>query len=293
MKKRALSAIFLIILPINAFSGSVNDTVALSEVRLLGEALQLVYAETTYLTTLENLNDFTTPSQITPYDYINHNGGALVIKPFFGDFEANRLDFLNRPFGLGWQGPYVNIQAIYTSPTSSYDPGTFLDPWGRPYLFYSPLGLLKPSTESVTLEFHGDQFSTYTVASLGADGVVSEDDHTFSLGIGISRLAISSMSIRNNTGTGLQASAAGLSTAPFVLHLRGYQFGTQQGTVALGGAPLTILNWSDREIDAALSSRPDLGSTVELTTSTNSTTSFAGIQDKTTPARAEGWEIYE
>lgn len=299
MKKRRVASILSVLFFTGQLAASPEDVVAQSELQLIGQALVQLQADTTFFTTIENLNDLGSSSVSNAYDYINDSGGALVIRPFFGDFDSSRVNLLARPVGLEWQGPYLNVQQSRTSTSNFYDVGTFLDPWGRPYLFFSPLGLLNPTTESVTLDFYGDDFNQYTLVSLGFDGIVSGDDHTYGLGIGVTRLVISSSSLLSGAPTGgligttANQEEMGSATAPYTLRIKGYLFGAAPGTVELNGVSTPVASWSANEITVGLETVPNESVVVTVTTQGSQATSRTGFVNRTLGSGISNWELYQ
>lgn len=162
------------------------------EMPLLANALDICALDTTYYVPLEALNDVSDPAAFPSYDYIDNDDGTYVIKPYEGKFSASRVHLTQAYFP--WRGPYLTFQPGRTQlGTEPYDQGTPLDPWGTPYYFFSPLGLLRGDSGSVTLELYGDHFDRYAIVSLGPDRMKSADDLVYSFGAGVSISAISSL----------------------------------------------------------------------------------------------------
>ena len=146
-----------------------NETEQITEYEMLMmiQAEEAAEIDTGYIVSLENLDDLPTDQVTNAFDYINYGGGAEVIDPRTGLFKSTRMDLLMPP--NTWQGPYVTYQPGRISLTSSYDLGTPLDLWGMPYYLFSPMGLVRPGTLSVTQELYGDHFDRYAIVSLGSD----------------------------------------------------------------------------------------------------------------------------
>ncbi|MDK2972405.1 MAG: Type secretion system protein [Candidatus Sumerlaeota bacterium] len=234
--------------------------VAQEELNTLADQMVIVHLDTTYFTTLENLNDLSSFTSTNTFDFINDEGGALVISPATGRFRnPPRLDLVNRPPGLAWQGPYASYQSSrIDGPDSIYDEGTPLDPWGTPYFFYSPLGLIDPQSEDIELTGYLDDFNQYTIVSYGPDGVMSSDDLTRAVaGFSIAVPAISSVRI---------FPPAAKST-DYTVQVRGYKFGATQGSgsVAVNGSPAVPTSWSDTRIELLLSAMPSPNATFTVT----------------------------
>lgn len=266
-----------------------NEIIALAEMQSLSSALDMCQIDTTYYVSLETLNDIgfsTTPA----YDFLNNEGGTYIIRPEEGEFRQNRIDLLTAFFP--WQGPYITYQSGRTQTGAApYDQGSPLDPWGNPYLFYSPLGLIRGDTGQVTLDFHGDQFDRYTIASLGKDGVVSSDDLFRQFGGSLSTIAISSVRGSSVTYTNGEFSAIAGSD----ITIRGYGFGNSQGSsyVTLDSTQLTnITRWTSREIDVTLPSEitGEKSITVHIGVSTSNS---AAITISTPPTSVTDWEFYQ
>lgn len=263
-----------------------NVAVAQSELATLRNAMALVHADTAYLTTLENLDDQRGTNSLRPWDGIDDGGGALVIQVGRGTFEPARVNLTNRPTGLDWQGPYVNFQSGRTDDEVNprYDVGSPLDPWGNPYLFFSPLGLLDPRAETVTLEYYGDDFGTYTIVSLGPDGVRSGDDLAVSLGVGtVTVPVISSVRVRF-AGDGRRAG--------YEVEVRGYSFGQDQGAVeGSASGVLAVEEWTGTRITAFAGALPDPGETFTVTPASGGPLEFTGYLVEDT-ASVEDWFLY-
>ena len=136
-------------------------------------------------------------------DYIDRDNisNILLINPLIrpelqtGDqrslnFDGNKriVDMLER-----WQGPFLNPQRVYTGTEDPKDPNFVnsamihldfpLDPWGQPYRFYSPIGVighnaLNLDMSSLDVNFSDGYLSTqddrhlqqYAVVSFGRNG---------------------------------------------------------------------------------------------------------------------------
>lgn len=262
---------------------------AQTELLTLANAMELVFIDTNYLTTLENLNDLGSPTFSIPYDYISDEDGALVIDAFDGRFrDPPRLDLLTRPLGLNWQGPYVNIQLerTETDPPFAYEEGTPLDPWGRPYLFYSPLGLIDPVAQTITLEHHQDIFPTFTIASLGQDGIVSSDDLSRSVGgLTVQMTSISSVRIYSS-----QTRRGG-----YELVVNGYRFGSTQGAggILVNSAPIDgpIVQWSSTQVRVDIDALPPDNAVISLETDNGATVAYEGFLVEGATG-VEDWMLY-
>ncbi len=269
-----------------AFAQSNKSAVALSEMQTLANAMAIVEIDTGYFTTLENLDDLPSVTSVNDFDYINDMGGALALRPTRGDFDNNpRVDFLNLPATFGWLGPYVTVQSSRIEDAAGdYDEGSPLDPWGNPYYFYSPVGLIDPKVENVTLRFYGDEFADYRIVSHGPDGLFNTgDDLTrFVAFVNVSAGQISSTRIVLNSGKGAE---------PYEVRVKGFRFGNP-GTLTVDGIALSPSSWTDQLVTAPIAFIPGPSADTELITALNNTLTFEQVIDETPTASVEGWELY-
>jgi len=262
-----------------------TEAAAASELNTLANAMIFFQLDTTFFTTLENLDDVNSTSVTNDFQNINDDGGTLVIAPAIGDIADNRLTLTNRPFGLAWAGPYATFQSSRIAGSDDlFDPGTPLDPWGTPYYFYTPLGRVNPSIEGVDLQDYGDTFNDYRVVSLGSDRVVSSDDLIrFVSATRIAVTVISSATVQSAT-----------RRAGATLTIRGYNFGDSQGDGAVtinSGPTETVLSWSETEVIVSLATVPANDATIQLETDSGPTTSFAGVSGSSI-ATVPSWNLY-
>ncbi|AXA36486.1 MAG: prepilin-type N-terminal cleavage/methylation domain-containing protein [Candidatus Hydrogenedentota bacterium] len=111
-----------------------------------------------------------------------------------------------------WAGPFINYQRVYTGNQDPKDPNFInttevrldfpLDPWGQPYRFYSPLGIigsnaLNTDLTNLTFSFSDGSLTTnddrnfqrYAVVSFGRDNLpetltgTSRDDVIYFFGV--------------------------------------------------------------------------------------------------------------
>lgn len=119
------------------------------------------------------------------------------------DQETTQLDFddddqTNNPLGFrvirNWQGPFINYQRVWTNnkerTVDVMDQGELrrgypLDPWGTPYRFYSPIGIIGAGANSTSqASYNQDSFMNgriqrdavrlydrYAIVSYGPDGL--------------------------------------------------------------------------------------------------------------------------
>lgn len=212
---------------------SLQDLTSL-EISNMRQAQDTAFIDTGFYHTLENLDDLDYETNNILHDWINYNGGTVVVDVSTGLFQPtleNLLDLPNR-----WLGPYINgyHSTRVTTDNSNYDLGTPLDFWGSPYLFFSPLGLLRPNTRTVTLEYYGDSFDRYAIVSLGPDRVMSTDDVIQTFGLAPTKTVISSVSLFSDPTSGT------------LMQIRGYNFGPDenQSQVKINGDPKNnIIYW--------------------------------------------------
>jgi hypothetical protein len=258
--RTAFLALTLTALCVPATAQSV--AVALSEMQTLANAEDVCALDTNFYVSLEALNDLSSTPDPASRDNVLSNGGTYAAET--------------------WRGPY--------------DVGSPLDPWGTPYWFYSPLGLLRGDTGTATLEGYGDQFGRYTIVSYGLDGVKSADDLTYQFGPGLTSFVVTSLygawvtppPVPNPGGAAWKVGSGNTIT------VRGINFGSTQGTgqVMLGSTELTgVTRWSNREIDVII----PVGLTVQapLFITRGAQQSLAVQVDAAPPVAAVvDWQIY-
>lgn len=270
-----------------------SAAVALSEMQTLAGAEELCAATIGYYVSLEALNDLAlTSSQQTPYDAIGETGTTEVVLPTRGLFRDPPVDLLAAY--NAWDGPYVNFQQGRTQTSAGpYDLGSPLDPWGTPYFFYSPAGLLRGDSGSVTLEYYGDDFDRYTLVSHGPDGEQGGgDDLFYPFGGGVSGPLL----------TGLSGGKAYLAADPAIiiveagsmLNLRGYAFGETGSpqNVLLGATPLAPASWSDQAVTVALPQGETGQRSLSLETP-NGQTNALKLLLLAPPNAASAWTLYQ
>ncbi len=245
--------IFFIILFLFIHSGEISasgdenkqkgakEVVALSNEIEMKNAIEIAYIDIDYYVSLENLNDLLNSNPVKSYDDINEQGGTPVIDLATGLFKPILADLTKSP--TVWLGPYINYQpAMVSDNGAGYDKGTPIDPWYRPYYFFSPMGLIRSDSKTITQEIYGDYFDRYAIVSLGSDGIKSSDDIITLFGAPPTKTVMSSLS-KNEAQPGEQ------------ITIKGYNFGA--GTklsktgerIFLNGIQITdIISWSDRNI---------------------------------------------
>jgi prepilin-type N-terminal cleavage/methylation domain-containing protein len=103
-----------------------------------------------------------------------------------------------------WRGPFLNPQRVWVGTGSANDRRALdhpMDPWGNPYRFYSPIGIIGTGALSTTatsystqqfsngvLTENNNRFDRYAIVSFGADGVPDPvnnlvDDVVYTFGI--------------------------------------------------------------------------------------------------------------
>ena len=236
MPRAILCLVFSLFLPVASYAADVRDIAAQQDEAAIIQALEMVYLDTGYYTSIENLDDLaSTTSQ--PYNNINDGGGMLALEMSTANWRAARVP-MSGLFG-GWMGPYIAVQPQKISVDGAgYDPGTFLDPWGNPYYLFTPAGLARPTTKSITLDLYGDAFDRFTIVSLGADGVVSSDDVMRQFGSAPTQMMITSL-----------RPATAARGANVTVH--GYNLGSSASGKAIlsNGSPVpNIVSWSPTQI---------------------------------------------
>jgi hypothetical protein len=255
LRRGLVGAIFIAALAGSAPAQDPRVVAALADMAAMRDAEIAAYLDTGYLFSLEDLNDLLSPWTYYYFDDIMWGGGAQVISTLTGRYEPTRVD-VRWPPHL-WEGPYVTYQqGHFSTDGAGYDPGTPLDPWGNPYYLFTPLGLVKPTQGTLTLELYGDTFDRYAIVSLGPDGVVSDDDVI---------LRFEGAPFYLPTRTVISSVNPATASPGQRVTLRGYNFGAPQGSsrVELGGRPLTtVVSWGDRSITFVVPSDGSSGQVV-------------------------------
>lgn len=272
--------------------------IAIVEMQQIAQGLDLCSLDTDRYVSLETLNDTANSSAIPIYDYINDQGGTFVIRTFEGFFLPSRVNLLTA--ALPWNGPYMTYQPQRTQTTSTpYDIGSPLDPWGNPYYFFTPFGLVHGDSGTISLDLYADGFDRYTLVSLGPDGVKSADDITYAFGPGVTIFRVSSL--RTPSGFLAAASPQVAATTGFTagtgstLVVRGLNFGaTQSGAKVFWGATelTNVISWSAREVQFQLP--PGLSGTAQLTIQRGAqTTNGLNLTIVVPAAAAEDWQLLQ
>ncbi len=283
MKNFSATVLTIAVLAPSSLFGAATE----ADLQALTSAMELCQLDTARYTTIENLDDTSFMNSTNPFQFINDGGGALVIVPGKGDVEPVRRDLVNG--ALPWQGPYVNVPPQrLDGADSEYDEGTILDFWGNPYYFYTPLGLVDPIAEAITLRDYGDAFDRYTFVSFGPDGVMSGDDVIWPFGSGLTVPTISAAEFVPTTVRGGET---------WTLEVRGYNLGASQGSgdILFDGMPdgsVTITSWSGNRIEAQTSSMPTEGVIVSVETSGGSTTRSVALMNGSSASAIPSWTLY-
>lgn len=255
--------------------------ITLSELQTLADAMTLVYLDTGYYVSIEDLNDQLSIYTVYDFDNINNGGGTWVIDPTTALFLPQMAN-LTVPPHL-WQGPYVTYQDSRISVSGSgYDRGTLLDLWGTPYYLFSPAGLVRTDQHVITLELYGDYFDSYAIVSLGPDGVKSSDDLIYTFGSPPTQLVLTSLSVQS-------------AYPGDAVRLRGYNFGaSQEGDTSLLLGAMTINTtslWSDRQIDFTIPAGAASGEIrIKKGQETSNGLPFTILEH---PSSAANWQLYE
>ena len=277
----------------------------MSEMQAIAQATDICAFDTTYYVVPEALDDLSyVPSDPAfSFNYINDGGGCFAIVPYQGTFKPTRVNLL-AGFNT-WKGPYLVFQpGRIQLPTQPYDKGSPLDPWGSPYYLFSPLGLLRGDTGTVTLELYGDRFGGYTLVSLGPDGVMSSDDLWYSFGAGVTSFVLTSLRSAAGGGatnvasrsSGAWADSVFTFTAGASVTVRGLNLGTTQGSarLLLGELELaSVSRWTDREVDFQLPAEVTGATTLRIERGSYSTNSLSLDVLAASTSAAPGWVLYD
>lgn len=181
---------------------------AQTEVKQLGDGQETVAAIHGYYVPLQLLDDLAGGSASgvglsADSDAIENESASIkLIDPSASLLNLNTQDDLGdantnqrvRNIVQRWEGPFMNPQRVYIGDASAPDPllldGNLermdhpLDPWGNPYRFYSPLGLIGSGASSTdpnsyrnqsfsdgTVTSTDDRFDRFAIVSYGPDGV--------------------------------------------------------------------------------------------------------------------------
>lgn len=293
-KKTFYFLILFLMLEIFAFSSddakqseqSKKIATALSSETAMRDAMEIVFIDIGYYVSLEDLNDLLNGSPIKYYDDINQFLGTPVIDTATGLYKPTLEDLTKSP--KLWLGPYITYQpSTISEDGAGYDIGTPLDPWQRPYYFFSPLGLIKPPSRSVSLDFYGDAFDRYAIVCLGPDGIKSNDDIITLFGGAPTKTVISSVSPS-------QAQRGDEVT------VNGYNFGlakktnlkTDKSLYVNGVAANQITLWSDRVIKFIINDNMQSGDVKIIINGEESNTFHLDISAG--PSRINvPWELYQ
>ena len=128
---------------------------------------------------------------------VNSSLEALTAQPSLSDDTSNARV---RSLIQNWQGPFMSFQRVFISDSDTADPGPGelnpflkkldhpLDPWGQPYRFYSPRGLVGAAAVSTdptvwasesfsdgTVTTQDDRFDRFAIVSLGPNQQLGAD----------------------------------------------------------------------------------------------------------------------
>jgi hypothetical protein len=306
--------------------GGDSSALARAEMQAMADAETASNIRTRFFVSLETLNDLPTSGSISgPYDYINLEGGTFVIPPLVGLIDPPlRINLLANPDpNLRWpEFPFITYQQgrVQDEP-GFYELGTPLDPWGNPYLLFTPLGLVRGDIGRVTFELYGDFYDDYRIVSLGPDGVLGGgptgslpggDDIDYAMAGGVQGPVISSIrdAPAGSFVLGADAAKAVLNAAPLtvtpspdgsVFHaeagdaiaVKGYGLGSGQGShVLFGLVELSDVRfWYDNMIILVLPE--DLLGRQELTVEIGGQpTNFLVLEIDEVVTAARHWERY-
>jgi len=174
---------------------------ARQEVALLGQAQEACGISHGLYLPLQVLDDLSDPQGLMSFraDTLQNEGTGVhaidfnvpisllgpnsVANPLLGDLSDPRINRLVST----WEGPFINFQRFNDTdkdPTNLNRDDYPLDPWGNPYLFYSPLGVIDniPTINadgtfssglfngSLVIGSDPNRFDRWAIVSLGPNG---------------------------------------------------------------------------------------------------------------------------
>jgi len=285
INKKIIFLILVIILFNQGFLYSKENSkirdLTLLEMANIAQAMEAVYIDIGYYVSIENLNDLLNGNPIKLYDNIDQFNGTPVIDSSTGFFKPELVDLTKSPHL--WLGPYITYQPSRISEDGAgYDPGTPLDLSSRPYYFFTPMGLVRPPSRTVTQDIYGDYFDTCAIVSLGPDGIKSSDDIVYRFGSAPTSLVISRLS-------------PNVAYSGDLITIGGYNFGTTRnpGIVKINNIQMSeIIQWTDRSIIFKLGEGAQSGNVVIVSGSKESNPLYLTVLGSSSLAR-RFWEIYE
>lgn len=265
----------------------------LADLGAIRTAMEIFYIDSGRFTTIENLDDTISGTPLRPWNAINDGGGAITVIPGEG--------FLRRQFIANWNGPYLTFpsQRRVEEADDDYDIGAPFDLNGLSSIyFYTPLGLLEPSNNDVSLRYYGDDFDQYVIVTHGANGrfdgnltrnVAGDDIGILIPGFQVTVPAVSSSRI---------APAATKSADPWELTVRGYNLGAgsgANGAVLINGtADGELIEWAPTLIRVGLAIPPQPGSEVQVRLSGGALAlRTVTITGEVPELSVTGWHLYD
>jgi Tfp pilus assembly protein PilE len=192
---------------------SARISTAQTECRELAEAEEACYNQHGYYVPLQVLNDLPLYlGEPFPANYIDQEYSIYVIDPYQlanGYINIPAVNYQMNPTTantnqrvrnliINWQGPFLNPQRVYKNLVNVASTGAVnapdstvlldypLDPWGNPYRFYSPYGIIGTNAISTnptdyntpifsdglpTYTDAGHKFDRFAIVSFGPNGV--------------------------------------------------------------------------------------------------------------------------
>lgn len=284
MKQHILGFTFFLAAVSTAYGDAPRQAANL-EIQNIATAMELFYFDYNDFTTIENLDDSFSTTVNPEYQRINDGGGALQINPTTG---LVRREFLVQGSFAG--PPYLTRSSgnEYEGSNGDYDEGTPLDLWLNPYYFYTPLGLVEPTTGDLSLRYYGDDFDLYTIVSHGPDGQPGGGDDLFEqIAITVTATTVSSAKASPQT------SRVGL---PWTVAIKGYNLGASQGSgrVLVDGkaGAAVVTSWSPTLVTAELPALPAEGTPIWLETGSGTVTRQVELIHTEQALTAENWHLY-
>lgn len=208
-----LTELLLVLVIVSLLSAMITPTVvrrqrqsrihvAEADVRELAAAQDAVGLNFGYYVPLQLLDDI--PGSFVPSDAIENEDSTILLVDLLESVQTQPQVSLGSAFTNGrvaklvegWEGPFIHFQRAFRFDDDPTNPITLaldhpLDPWGNPYILYSPIGVIGSGAGGLALSntypeesdydnsafsngflsSSDDRFDRFAVVSFGPDGV--------------------------------------------------------------------------------------------------------------------------